>query len=261
VEDTIIKMEIFRRMARERELDLKVGGRCCLPREIKKYTGSISRHQRNEGFLYVARIQYGDFFLSKSFNNEADADNYICEINERENLPIKNKFVVFNGWAEVELAGGVTFVCNVEDLDIVESHTWYCTSNCHVATHTDAHTQQFFHNMVMNHIPNEITVDHINRYGLDNHKFNLRLVSRRIQNINRTHLSNNKSGVTGVSYDKKSKLWVVSWQDVDGNHCSRSFSLKKWQDHSKNMAIAHCKRMIRELPHYVEVLRINVDQR
>jgi len=168
---------------------------------------------------------------------------------------------VFNGWAEVELAGVVMFVCDVEDLDIVKSHTWYCTSNGHVATHTDAHTQQFFHNMVMNHIPNEITVNHINRYGLDNHKFNLHLVSHRIQNINRTRLSNNKSGVTGVSYDKKSKLWVASWQDVDGNHCSRSFSLKKWQDHAKNMAIGHHERMIRELPHYVEVLRINVDQR
>jgi len=62
--------------------------------------------------LYVAHIQYRDFSLLKSFNNEADADNYICEINERENLPIKNKFVVFNGWAEVELAGGVTSICD-----------------------------------------------------------------------------------------------------------------------------------------------------
>jgi len=135
---------------------------------------------------------------------------------------------VFGGWAEVELAGGFTLVCSVEDLDIVESHTWYCRGNGYVATHTDAHTQQFFHNMVMNHIPNEITVDHINRYGQDNCKFNLCLVSCRTQNINRTLSSNNKSGVTGVSYDKKSKLWVASWQDVDGTCCSWSFSLKRW---------------------------------
>jgi len=73
--------------------------------------------------LYVACIQYRDFSLSKSFNNEADADNYIHKINERENLPIKNKFVVFGGRAEVKLAGGLTFICNVKDLDIVESHT------------------------------------------------------------------------------------------------------------------------------------------
>jgi len=61
---------------------------------------------------------------------------------------------VFNGWAELELAGGFMFICDVEDLDIVESHTWYCMGNGYVATHTDAHTQQFFHNMVINHIPN-----------------------------------------------------------------------------------------------------------
>jgi len=165
---------------------------------------------------------------------------------------------VFDGWAEVKLAGGFTFVCNVEDLDIVESHTWYCTVNGYVATHTDAHTQQFFHNMVMNHIPNEITVGHINRYGLDNCKFNLCLVSCRTQNINRTRSSNNKCGVTGVSYDKKSKLWVASWQDVDGTLCSWSYTLKRFGDHAKNMAIGHCQMMIRELPHYVEALGLDL---
>jgi len=260
VADTIIDMEILIRLAREREMERNVRGRHCLPRDIKKYTGCISRRQkRNGGFSYEVRIRYRDFRLSKSFNNEADAENYIREINVRENLPIKNKYVVDHGYVEVELAGDATFICDVEDLDIVEAHTWYCTSNCHVATHTDAHTQQFFHNMVMNHIPNEITVDHINRYGLDNRKFNLRLVNRRIQNINRARSSNNTSGVTGVSYDKKSKSWVASWQDVDGNNCRQLFSLKRWKDHAKTMAIGYRERMMRELPHYVEALRIDVD--
>jgi len=69
--------------------------------------------------LYVARIQYRDFYLSKSFNNEADADNYIHEINERENLPIKNKFVVFDGWAEVELAGGFSLSAMLKTLTLL----------------------------------------------------------------------------------------------------------------------------------------------
>jgi len=155
-------MEIFRQMTREQEMGFQVQGLLCSPREIKKYTRSISRCQKRDGgFLYVAHIQYRDFSLSKSFNNEADTDNYICKINERENLPIKDKFVVFDNRAEVELARGLKLICDVEDLDIVESHTWYCTHNGYVATHTDAHTQQYFHNMTMNHIPNKVTVDHI----------------------------------------------------------------------------------------------------
>jgi len=212
VADTIIEMEILIQLAREREMGHNIMGCYHLPRDIKKYTGSISRRQRKNGvFSYEARINYKYLHLSKTFKTEAEADKCIHEINVRENLPIKNKFVVDNGYLEVKLAGGATLICDVEDLDLVEAHTWYCTSHCHVATRVDAHTQQFFHNMVMNHIPSEITVDHINRYGLYNCKFNLRLVNRRIQNINRTLLSNNKSGMTGVSDDKKSKSWVASW--------------------------------------------------
>jgi len=34
----------------------------------------------------------------------------------RENLPIRNKFTIFEDRVEVELAGGKIFICNVDDL-------------------------------------------------------------------------------------------------------------------------------------------------
>jgi len=112
----------------------------------------------------------------------------------------------------------------------------------------------------MKHIPTEITVDHINRNGLDNRKSNLRLVDWRIQTINQGMKSNNTSGVTGVSYYKKSKHWVAKWQDRDGNKCCRCFSLKKHgNEGAKAMAIEHCQRMIRSLPHYREALQLDAE--
>jgi len=201
-------MEKIRQMAREQGIDLAVQGLVCLPHEIKKYSGHIQRQQKKGGGVaYVAIIQIKDFYCSKSFKTEANADNYLCETNVRENLPIKNRFVVFANRVEVELTGGKMLICDVDNIDLIESHTWCCSRGYAVAAINGRGSLQFFHNIVMQHIPSDITVDHINRNGLDNPKSNLRLVDQRIQSINQGIKSNNKSGVTGVSYYKKPEAW------------------------------------------------------
>jgi len=167
-------------------------------------------------------------FPSKTLHTEAEAEQYICLTNVREGLPIKNRFIVFADRVEVELTGGKMLICNVDNIDLIKSHTWYCSKG-YAATHTSGSTAlQFFHNRAMWHLPSEITVDHINRNGLDNRKSNLRLVDQRIQTINQGVKSTNTSGVTGVSYYKKSNFWVAKWNDADGNQWSKSFSLKKY---------------------------------
>jgi len=116
-------IERIRQLVREQSVDIAVQGLVCLPREIKKYTISIYSCQKKGGVVaYVASIQHKDFYLLKTFNTRAEAEQYICLTNVREGL-LKNKFIVFEDWVEVELPGGKTLICNVDNIDLVEMHT------------------------------------------------------------------------------------------------------------------------------------------
>jgi hypothetical protein len=227
--------------------------------EIKKYTGSISRYQKKGGtFTYRALIRYKDFYCSKSFKTDTKAEQYIRLTNVREGLPIRNSFTVFADRVLVDLPGNKLLICNYEDLYLVETHTWYCADGYATTKTSRSNTQQYFHNLAMQHIPSDITVDHINRNCLDDCKSNLRLVDYRIQTINQGIKSTNTSGVTGVSYHKNPKAWIATWQDIDGNQFRKWYSSKKYRnDIAKAMAIKHWAWMIRELPHYVEALRLD----
>jgi len=183
-----------------------------------------------------------------------EAEDYICLTNVREGLLIKNKFTIFEDRVLVELPGDKLLICDYDDIDLVESHTWYCQNTGYAVTHNTNDTKEFFHNMVMKHqTGTAVTVDHINRNGLDNHKSNLPLVDQRTQSINRGLQINNKSGVTGVYFVKKSKSWVAYWKDADGNQCYKWYSSNKYGNaEACAMAIKHRAWMIRSLPHYRE---------
>jgi len=70
----------IRQIAREQGVDLKIQGLVCLPREIKKYTRCIQRRQnKGGGVTHRAVIKHKDFYCSKSFKTEAEADQFLCD--------------------------------------------------------------------------------------------------------------------------------------------------------------------------------------
>jgi len=61
--------------------------------------------------------------------------------------------------------------------------------------------------------------------------------------------------------DKNSKSWIASWKDAAGTNWNKWFALKKYgNDVAKAMAIEHCQKMIRSLPHYREALQLDEAQ-
>lgn len=56
----------------------------------------------------------------------------------------------------------------------------------------------------------DLTIDHINRCGLDNQRVNLRPATQKQQGENCQLQSNNTSGCTGVCWDKRASKWQAS---------------------------------------------------
>lgn len=56
-------------------------------------------------------------------------------------------------------------------------------------------------------IPEGYECDHEDRNGLNNQRFNLRIVTRSINNYNQGIKRNNTSGVKGVNYDNRDNKW------------------------------------------------------
>ena len=73
---------------------------------------------------------------------------------------------------------------------------------------------------------NKQYVDHKNQDKSDNSLSNLRWVTKRENAINIRLRSNNTSEVTGVNYDKNSKMWRGYFR-LNGKHISQYFNTKK----------------------------------
>jgi hypothetical protein len=63
--------------------------------------------------------------------------------------------------------------------------------------------------MLLN-LTQELVADHINHNKIDNRKSNLRAVSQQENMHNKSTFKSNKSGHTGVHYNKKANRWTVS---------------------------------------------------
>lgn len=102
---------------------------------------------------------------------------------------------------------GKEMIFDKEDLELISSRPWFIDHEGYASTRYGDERIRLHRLLLREEIPVGKVVDHVNRNRLDNRRFNLRICTQKINVHNSSTRKTNKSGVTGVFYDKKACRW------------------------------------------------------
>lgn len=104
------------------------------------------------------------------------------------------------------------FYFDLEDYDLIKDYCWNIDKDGYVVSSlikSDGNKSTVkFHRIVTN-CPEGMVVDHKYHNNNDNRKENLRICTNAQNGMNSKIKSNNTSGITGVSFDKRNKKWMA----------------------------------------------------
>lgn len=220
------------------------------PAKALKYKGCVSASHNKHCVTYHVGIMTEGFRYTKNLPTYDEALEHLKAKNKEFNLPIRNMVYEYPTHLEVDLTGGSRMKFDKKGQELVENYCWHKSKQGYAMTNINGKLHAF-HNLLLNHTPCKLTVDHQNKDWLDNRSENLRLVDNRTQMLNQNTRSDNKSGNVGVCYKKTHNAWTSQWTSEDGKQCTKWFTCKKYgNDEAKAMAIAHRKNIEETLPHY-----------
>jgi hypothetical protein len=143
-------------------------------------------------------------------------------------------------WAEIHLTRGEKAIVDVEDIDSLKKHRWYCDS-CNRGKKYAARqimnrgkrTTIRMHEFLMGK-KSGYEIDHINGNGLDNRRSNLRFVSHSTNCLNNFHYAKS------VYFDKSKKVFIARVLSCGvlfslGSFPSESLALKKSNLFKRNL--------------------------
>ncbi len=115
---------------------------------------------------------------------------------------------------EIPLTQGKVALVDDEDYDrLMAMGKWYAhvdkNKNTIYARRTQNGKTIRMHRIILNIIDDGALVDHENGNGLDNRRKNLRMCTKRQNNLNVTIRKNNTSGFKGVVWQKDRRKWQV----------------------------------------------------
>ncbi len=120
-------------------------------------------------------------------------------------MRVNNHFVIRETVVVGTTNQGDKFQFDLEDYNKVIKYSWWTDKDGYISTqHKGVNIK--LHQLIMPTIDNLI-VDHIDRNKLNYRKNNLRLVSIKENNFNKSLDKRNKSGVTGVFWSKRNSKW------------------------------------------------------
>ena len=115
---------------------------------------------------------------------------------------------------KIPLTQGRFALVDDEDFDFLSQWRWHLSDNgyaqrsVYIKIDIGRYTSRMVKmHRIINETPPGVITDHINRNKLDNRKMNLRSVSASINSLNRGELRNNKSGKSGVHFERCTGKW------------------------------------------------------
>lgn len=124
----------------------------------------------------------------------------------------------------IPLSQGQFSIVDDEDYAELSKHEWFADFNKHTNSfyakrnvkvkNKSTSTIVRMHRIIMR-APKGMHVDHINHNTIDNRKHNLRIVTNSQNQMNKKKQTNNTSGVTGVGWHSRDKIWRAEIS-VDG---------------------------------------------
>ena len=127
----------------------------------------------------------------------------------KEKIDKSCSYTLFEEYGICTTYTGEEYLFDIEDYEKIRKYNWTSNSDGYADT-TVKGKHLPMHRLVMGCDNNSsLVVDHINHDIKDNRKINLRLVTYQQNAMNRSLHSNNTSGVTGVSWNKRDQVWVT----------------------------------------------------
>jgi hypothetical protein len=116
---------------------------------------------------------------------------------------------------QIKLTQNKYAIVDDEDFDLVNKYKWrfagdgYALTNIYLGRVNGKSKCLTFtmHSLFLDVPTKGYVIDHINRNKLDNRRKNLRVASRSLNAFNTGVWKHNKSGITGVSWDKVNNKW------------------------------------------------------
>ena len=101
---------------------------------------------------------------------------------------------------------GEPFIFDREDYERVKDYCWYMMKGYAWTNRYNGEQNCALHRLILDAKPGEV-VDHINHCTWDNRKCNLRVGTQLDNQKNKRPQKNNRSGMTGVSWDDTRRSW------------------------------------------------------
>ena len=128
----------------------------------------------------------------------------------------------------------VIMLSNDHTREMLDDYIWRCLGGYAISDEGRGKTKTMvkMHRKLMHMDNNPLVVDHIKRNKFDNRLENLRIVTHKVNNQNKSTSSNNTSGITGIS---KRKMGIHEYYEtsiVDNNNVKhqKNFNVTKLGD-------------------------------